>query len=173
MRQADLGQLDLGASLQLAALEDPGDLGGDRAQEVDVSRVELAPLSALHVDHTDQARTRFDRHRRHGVKSVFVQPGHPLPVRLLAHVRHHCRPPRLGNPTGDALSHLHGDLADHVLVETVGGGEQELAAGQQVEGADIRVDGGGGLSDDQLEQSFDLGYHLKHVDTIFKRVFGE
>jgi adenylosuccinate lyase len=24
-----------------------------------------------------------------------------------------------------------------------------------------------------LEALFDLGYHLKHVDTIFKRVFGE
>ncbi len=24
----------------------------------------------------------------------------------------------------------------------------------------------------QLEALFDLGYHLKHVDTIFKRVFG-
>jgi adenylosuccinate lyase len=23
-----------------------------------------------------------------------------------------------------------------------------------------------------LEESFDLGYHLKHVDTIFERVFG-
>jgi adenylosuccinate lyase len=23
-----------------------------------------------------------------------------------------------------------------------------------------------------LEESFDLGYHLKHVDTIFQRVFG-
>jgi adenylosuccinate lyase len=28
------------------------------------------------------------------------------------------------------------------------------------------------LPPDQLEQSFDLGYHLKHVDTIFERVFG-
>lgn len=28
------------------------------------------------------------------------------------------------------------------------------------------------LSDKDLEESFDLGYHLKHVDTIFKRVFG-
>jgi adenylosuccinate lyase len=26
---------------------------------------------------------------------------------------------------------------------------------------------------DRLEESFDLGYHLKHVDTIFERVFGE
>jgi len=29
------------------------------------------------------------------------------------------------------------------------------------------------LSDDELEALFDLGYHTKHVDTIFKRVFGE
>ncbi|MDF1735480.1 MAG: adenylosuccinate lyase [Minwuia sp.] len=29
------------------------------------------------------------------------------------------------------------------------------------------------LSDDALESMFDLGYHLKHVDTIFARVFGE
>ena len=29
------------------------------------------------------------------------------------------------------------------------------------------------LSEDQLRAQFDLGYHIKHVDTIFKRVFGE
>ncbi len=29
------------------------------------------------------------------------------------------------------------------------------------------------LSDKELEDLFDLGYHTKHVDTIFKRVFGE
>jgi adenylosuccinate lyase len=28
------------------------------------------------------------------------------------------------------------------------------------------------LSPDQIEERFDLGYHLKHVDTIFERVFG-
>jgi adenylosuccinate lyase len=28
------------------------------------------------------------------------------------------------------------------------------------------------LSDTELEELFDLGYHLKHVDTIFRRVFG-
>jgi adenylosuccinate lyase len=28
------------------------------------------------------------------------------------------------------------------------------------------------LSDAQIEERFDLGYHLKHVDTIFERVFG-
>ena len=28
------------------------------------------------------------------------------------------------------------------------------------------------ISPEQLEKSFDLGYHLKHVDTIFQRVFG-
>ncbi|MDF1722840.1 MAG: adenylosuccinate lyase [Minwuia sp.] len=29
------------------------------------------------------------------------------------------------------------------------------------------------LSDEALESMFDLGYHLKHVDTIFTRVFGD
>jgi adenylosuccinate lyase len=29
------------------------------------------------------------------------------------------------------------------------------------------------LSDTELDELFDLGYHLKHVDTIFRRVFGE
>ena len=33
---------------------------------------------------------------------------------------------------------------------------------------DVRAE----LSDKELEANFDLGYHLKHVDTIFKRVFG-
>jgi adenylosuccinate lyase len=28
------------------------------------------------------------------------------------------------------------------------------------------------LTDAELEEKFDLGYHLKHVDTIFRRVFG-
>jgi adenylosuccinate lyase len=28
------------------------------------------------------------------------------------------------------------------------------------------------LSNEQLDALFDLGYHLKHVDTIFSRVFG-
>ena len=28
------------------------------------------------------------------------------------------------------------------------------------------------LSDAELAEQFDLGFHLKHVDTIFKRVFG-
>jgi adenylosuccinate lyase len=28
------------------------------------------------------------------------------------------------------------------------------------------------LSDAEIADKFDLGYHLKHVDTIFKRVFG-
>jgi adenylosuccinate lyase len=28
------------------------------------------------------------------------------------------------------------------------------------------------MSDAELEEKFDLGYHLKHVDTIFRRVFG-
>jgi adenylosuccinate lyase len=33
-------------------------------------------------------------------------------------------------------------------------------------------DVGAALSDKELEANFDLGYHFKHVDTIFKRVFG-
>jgi adenylosuccinate lyase len=28
------------------------------------------------------------------------------------------------------------------------------------------------LSNEQLDALFDLGYHLKHVETIFERVFG-
>jgi adenylosuccinate lyase len=28
------------------------------------------------------------------------------------------------------------------------------------------------LSDKELEANFDLDHHFKHVDTIFKRVFG-
>ena len=29
------------------------------------------------------------------------------------------------------------------------------------------------LSDAEISEQFDLGYHFKHIDTIFKRVFGE
>jgi adenylosuccinate lyase len=28
------------------------------------------------------------------------------------------------------------------------------------------------LSEAEIEDKFDLGYHTKHVDTIFERVFG-
>jgi adenylosuccinate lyase len=28
------------------------------------------------------------------------------------------------------------------------------------------------MTDAEIETNFDLGYHFKHVDTIFKRVFG-
>jgi adenylosuccinate lyase len=34
--------------------------------------------------------------------------------------------------------------------------------------ADVRA----ALSDKELEALFDLGYHFKHVDTVFERVFG-
>jgi adenylosuccinate lyase len=30
----------------------------------------------------------------------------------------------------------------------------------------------GALSDAELEDKFDLGYHFRHIDTIFGRVFG-
>lgn len=41
---------------------------------------------------------------------------------------------------------------------------QELLADQEVRAA---------LSEEELREKFDLGYHTKHVDTIFKRVFGQ
>jgi adenylosuccinate lyase len=36
----------------------------------------------------------------------------------------------------------------------------------------LKVDEDVILSDDELEALFDLGYHFKHVDTIFARIFG-
>ncbi|MBC7963208.1 MAG: adenylosuccinate lyase [Steroidobacteraceae bacterium] len=42
--------------------------------------------------------------------------------------------------------------------------QTELLADQEVVGA---------LGEAKIRESFDLNYHLKHVDTIFKRVFGE
>ncbi len=42
--------------------------------------------------------------------------------------------------------------------------QTELLADQEVVGA---------LGEDKIRESFDLNYHLKHVNTIFKRVFGE
>ncbi len=41
---------------------------------------------------------------------------------------------------------------------------QELLADQEVVGA---------LGEAKIRESFDLNYHLKHVDTIFRRVFGD
>ena len=37
----------------------------------------------------------------------------------------------------------------------------------------LKSDPGVTLSDEQIDAMFDDGYHLKHVDTIFSRVFGE
>ena len=42
--------------------------------------------------------------------------------------------------------------------------QTELLADQEVVGA---------LGETKIRESFDLSYHLKHVDTIFRRVFGE
>ena len=42
--------------------------------------------------------------------------------------------------------------------------QEELLADAEVVGA---------LGEAKIRESFDLGYHLKHVDTIFKRVFGD
>ena len=41
---------------------------------------------------------------------------------------------------------------------------EELLADEEVRKA---------LSEEEIREKFDLGYHTKHVDTIFKRVFGE
>ncbi|MDH6229651.1 adenylosuccinate lyase [Mesorhizobium soli] len=41
---------------------------------------------------------------------------------------------------------------------------EELLADEEVRAA---------LSEEDIREKFDLGYHTKHVDTIFKRVFGE
>ncbi|MBB3975044.1 adenylosuccinate lyase [Rhizobium azooxidifex] len=41
---------------------------------------------------------------------------------------------------------------------------EELLADREVRAA---------LSEEQIREKFDLGYHTKHVDTIFRRVFGE
>ena len=41
---------------------------------------------------------------------------------------------------------------------------EELLGDQEVRAA---------LSEEEIREKFDLGYHTKHVDTIFKRVFGE
>jgi adenylosuccinate lyase len=40
---------------------------------------------------------------------------------------------------------------------------EELLADKEVRAA---------LAESELREKFDLGYHTKHVDTIFKRVFG-
>ena len=44
------------------------------------------------------------------------------------------------------------------------GSYEELLADPEVTAA---------LSPAEIEEKFDLGYHTKHVDTIFRRVFGE
>jgi adenylosuccinate lyase len=49
----------------------------------------------------------------------------------------------------------------------VWGGEKDFLALLKAD-ADVRK----ALSDKELEENFDLDYHLKHVDTIFNRVFG-
>ena len=41
---------------------------------------------------------------------------------------------------------------------------EELLADEEVRAA---------LSEDEINEKFDLGYHTKHVDTIFARVFGK
>ncbi len=49
----------------------------------------------------------------------------------------------------------------------VWGGESDFLALLKAD-PDVRK----ALSDKELEDNFDLDHHFKHVDTIFKRVFG-
>ena len=128
VRHLDLRQLRLQPPLQLAALEDAGDLARDGAEEIDVAGIELAQLGCLRVQHADQARARLDRHRKHRVEPVLVQARHPLPVRVAAHISNDSGRARLGDKAGDALPHLHLHLADHVFVQAVGGGQPKLPA---------------------------------------------
>ena len=55
-------------------------------------------------------------------------------------------------------------------VLVVGGGRIALRKVEQLLMADAEVTAA--LSPDQIEEKFDLAYHTKHVETIFKRVFG-
>ena len=43
---------------------------------------------------------------------------------------------------------------------------------RRMDAAEVRAVGEAMLSVAEIEDKFDLGYHLKHVDTIFERVFG-
>ena len=59
------------------------------------------------------------------------------------------------------LANLRSGLEKDEVVTTA---ELELLADQDVVDA---------LGEAKIRESFDLEYHLKHVDTVFKRVFGE
>ena len=63
-------------------------------------------------------------------------------------------------------------LADNRLALSAGWDEEML----RVELDSLKADSFDldlvGFTDAELEEKFDLGYHLKHVDTIFTRVFG-
>ena len=61
VRELDLRELGLQAALHLAALEDPGHLAGDGADEGDVVLRELAELDRLHVQDAHQSWSRLDR----------------------------------------------------------------------------------------------------------------
>ena len=55
-------------------------------------------------------------------------------------------------------------LAEHMAIEAAPRALEELLADKDVRAA---------LSEEEIREKFDLGYHTKHVDTIFRRVFGE
>ena len=153
MRDPDLGELALEPPLQLHPLQDPGDLGRDRAQEVDVRAV-VALLSALHVENADQPGPGLDRNREHRSESLLVYACDPLEARLLGDVAHEEGLALLRDPAGDAFTHVHVGPADHPLVEAVGGGQDQLFAVRrdQIERADVGLHRQGGLTDDQLDQ---------------------
>ena len=60
----------------------------------------------------------------------------------------------LNSPPGNRLEHLKGDRAGQFA-------------------RNLKEDPEVTLSDAQIDAMFDDAYHLKHVDTIFARVFGE
>ena len=66
-----------------------------------------------------------------------------------------------------SLDTNHGSRGEHTQTGVWENGADfltELLADDEVRAA---------LSEEEIREKFDIGYHTKHVDTIFKRVFGK
>ena len=147
--------LGLGLALLTTLLDDPGEEVGDRAQLGGIGRVEVAHGLRLDVEHADDLvvpRQRHRQHRRH--VAALVDPADPHEMGILLDVGHDHRLLAGCHPTGDALAERHPCAPDLVAIEAVRGGQGQMAAVavEEVERADVGVQGVAGFVDDRLEE---------------------
>ena len=156
-RRVERGQLDeaaLDLGRQPALLDDAGQEGGDRLEEVGLVLGEGADVAGLDVEHADHLVVPDEGHREHARERFDVEAADPREPFVDSHVRDRDRRLRRRDPPGDALAPGQADLADLRAVEPVRRREGQACplVIREVEGADLHPHRRRGPIDDRMHE---------------------